>query len=88
MVIEVIAFIVGGVIMAWAFRSAAYAFSGTQWSGIAETAPPVEEEAMPSPEQTESSYRRRERVYQAMLYLLAFGVIGAFVLMAVGALAA
>jgi hypothetical protein len=87
MVIEVIAFIVGGVIVAWGFASASLAFGGGQHAGLHEVAP-VETERGPSEEQRARRARMRTRVNQALLYGLSLGVLAAFVLMVWGALVA
>lgn len=82
---EVVAFIVGGLVMAWAFRSAAFAFSGGDTSGLHEVAPPSEERAMPSAEDLEARYQRSHRFNQLVLYLAGLGVTGAIVALLVGA---
>lgn len=88
MVEEVVAFTFAAVVMLWAFRSAAYAFSGSERSGRHELAPGTQEAAMPDPEQSPPSDAPHQRVYQALLYLLALGVLGAMVAMLVGSLLA
>jgi hypothetical protein len=81
---EVVAFIVGGVVLAWAFRSAAFAFSGGDSSGLHEVAPPAEEQSLPSADDLEARYQRRHRFHQMALYLAGLGVTGAIVAMLVG----
>ena len=88
MVVEVIAFLFGGLVMAWAFRSAAYAFSGGSQAGMHEVAPPSEEAAMPTAEEIEARYQRTHRVHQAMLYLAGLAVTAAIVLLLIGSLVA
>jgi len=88
MVIEVIAFIVGGLIVAWGFASASLAFGGGQHAGLHEVAPPAATERGPSEEQRARRARMRTRVNQALLYGLSLGVLAAFVLMVWGALVA
>jgi len=83
--VEVIAFIVGGLVMAWAFRSAAFAFSGGSESGLHEVAPPSEQPAVPSSEDLEARYQRGHRFNQLVLYVAGLGVTGAIVAMLVGA---
>ena len=85
MVEEVVAFVFGGLVMVWAFRSAAFAFSGGDQAGLHEVAPPAEEAAMPTEEELEARYERTHRMHQALLYLVSFGVTGAIVAMLVGA---
>jgi len=85
---EVVAFIFAALVMAWAFRSAAFAFSGGSQSGLHELAPPTEEQAMPSAEDLEARYQRTHRVHQALLYLTGLAVTGAIVALLIGALAA
>lgn len=87
MVIEVIAFIVGGLIVAWGFASASLAFGGGQHAGLHEVAPAATESG-PSEEQRARRARMRTRVNQALLYGLSLGVLAAFVLMVWGALVA
>jgi hypothetical protein len=84
MVVEVIAFAFGALLMLWAFRSAAFAFSGGQHAGLHEVAPPSEEAAMPTPDELEARYQRTHRMHQAMLYLAGLGVVGAIVALLVG----
>ena len=88
MVVEVIAFVFGALVMAWAFRSAAFAFSGGQQAGLHEVAPPTEEAAMPTPEELEARYQRTHRVHQVLLGLASFAVLGAITALLVGALVA
>ena len=85
---EVIAFIFAGLLMAWAFRSAAYAFSGGTGAGLHEVAPPIEEQTAPSPEDLEASYQRRHRFHQLSLYVAGFAVTGAIIAMLIGSLVA
>ena len=82
---ELIAFIFAGLVMAWAFRSAAFAFSGGDRAGLHEPAPPTEEQAMPSAGDLETSYQRRHRFHQLVLYVTGLAVTGAIVAMLVGA---
>jgi hypothetical protein len=88
MVEEVIAFVLAGLVMAWAFRSAAFAFSGGDRSGLHEVAPPPEEAAMPTAEEIEARYQRHHRVHQAVISLASLGVAAALVALLIGALVA
>lgn len=84
MVLEVIAFIVGGLVMLWAFRSAAFAFSGGDSAGLHEVAPPAKEQSMPTADDLEARYQRRHQFHQLALYVAGIGVTGAIVAMLVG----
>ncbi len=81
---EVIAFIVAGVVMLWAFNAAAFAFSGGSSSGLHEVAPPPKEPTMPDPAKVAARDRRRRRMYQGLLYLVSFGVMAAFAGLLIG----
>ena len=85
---EAIAFIFAGLVMLWAFRSAAFAFSGGSHAGLHDTAPPTEEEAMPTAEDLERRHQRTHRFHQAVLYVTGLAVTGAIIAMLIGALVA
>jgi len=84
MVEEVIAFVLAGLVMVWAFNAAAFAFSGSAGSGLHEVAPPPKEASMPSTADVEARDRRRRRLHQGLLYLVSFGVMAAFVGLLIG----
>ncbi len=85
---EVIAFIFGGLVMVWAFRSAAFAFGGGESSGLHEVAPPSEEKAPPTSEELRARDQRSHRRNQFALYVAGLVVSGALVAMLIGALVA
>lgn len=88
MVVEVIAFVFGALVMVWAFRSAAFAFSGGEAAGLHEVAPPSEEQSMPTADDLEARYQRRHRFHQLVLYVAGVGVTGAIVAMLIGSVLA
>ena len=85
---QAIAFIFGGLVMVWAFRSAAFAFGGGETAGMHEVAPPAEEETGPSEAEVEAKYQRTHRMHQGLLYLAGIVVTAAIVGMLVGSLLA
>ena len=87
MVEEVIAFVFAAVVMAWAFRSAAFAFSGTERAGLHELAASAVE-AMLTAEELDVQDQRRQRVQQGLVLLAALGLAGALVALLIGALLA
>ncbi len=88
MVVELIAFAFAALVMTGAFRSAAFAFSGTDRSGLHALAQDADGITMLSAEELDSRYQRRHRMQQAALYLAALGVTAALTAMIVGALLA
>ena len=85
MVQEVAAFVVGGLVLAWAFRSAAYAFSGDDESGLHELAAPPNEAVMPSEADLEKRRRRSMMFNQLVIGAASLGVLAALVAIFVGA---
>ena len=65
---ELIAFFFSAVVMIWAFRSAAFAFSGTTRSGLHEVAKPSHEEVMLNSEQLALLYQRDNAIQQRLVY--------------------
>jgi hypothetical protein len=88
MVEEVIVFVLAGLVMLWAFRSAAFAFNGGDRSGLHEVASPSEAAAMLTAEEIEARYQRHHRVHQAGIFLASLGVAAALVALLIGALVA
>jgi hypothetical protein len=96
-VLEVIMFIVGGVVLAWAFRSLALASSGGERSGMHELgmasvseisdsddASDTEEESSESEAKMVKS-AGTQRLHQASNYLLSLAAMGALAAMLIGA---
>jgi hypothetical protein len=92
-VVEVIAFIVGGLVLAWGFRSLAFASSGGERSGMSEivlTARPTPDgEEEPDAEEvaaTAAASRRRQfRFHQIANYVLSLAALAALTAMLIGA---
>ena len=90
-VIEVIAFIVGGLVLTWGLRSAAFAFSGGEQSGRHEVGRPSmgssggSEEAPEADAPVAAKSARTQRFHQAVNYALSLAAMGALVAMLVGA---
>ncbi len=87
---EVIAFIFGGLVLIWAFRSAAFAFSGGERSGRHELAPAPAAERPTPPEEVRRRAATREaarhRIYRLMNFGLSLAALAALVAMLVGVL--
>ncbi len=95
-VVEVIAFIVGGLVLAWGFRSLAFAVSGGERSGMHELGAPSEASSAdsdsdepPEPAEAEAAEATRaartHRMHQVANYALSLAAMGALVAMLVGA---
>ena len=95
-VAEVIAFILGGLVLAWGFRSLAFASSGGDRSGMHELgtasvgatggsddAPDAEEEAAAVVTGVKSA--GTQRFHQAANYVLSLAAMGALAAMLIGA---
>ena len=85
MVQELIAFLFSALVMIWAFRSAAFAFSGTTRSGLHEVAKPRQEEVMLTSEQLASLYQRDNAIQQRLVYaagMVVSGSLGALLIAA------
>jgi hypothetical protein len=88
---EVVAFIVGGLVLAWGFRSLAFASSGDERSGRHEVgrslvSPSADVDDELESEATEAaSAARRHRFHQAANYTLSLSAMGALAAMLVGA---
>ena len=85
---EVIAFIFGGLVLIWAFRSAAFAFSGGERSGRHELAPAAERPTPPEEVRRRAATREaaRHRIYRLMNFGLSLAALAALVAMLVGVL--
>lgn len=95
-VLEVIMFVIGGLVLVWAFRSLAFASSGGERSGMHELGAPsvgsnADSEAAPEPEPEEvaaaeaASYQRRHRFHQLANYALSMAAMAALTAMLIGA---
>lgn len=92
-VVEVIAFIVGGLVLAWGFRSLAFASSGGDRSGLhelgrASVAATGGSEDVPEPEEAAEvvvKSARTQRFHQAANYVLSLAAMGALAAMLIGA---
>lgn len=93
---QVIAFVVGGLVLLWGFRSLAFASGGGERSGLhelgtASIASSGDSEDAPEPSGVEAaavaeaSYRRRERMYQVANYALSLAAMAALTAMLIGA---
>lgn len=88
---EVVAFIVGGLVLVWGFRSLAFASSGGERSGRHEVGRPLMNPSADADDEPESdvaeaaSAARRHRFHQVANYTLSLAAMGALVAMLVGA---
>ena len=91
---QVIAFVVGGLVLFWAFRSLAFASMGGERAGMHELGAPLagssgDSEDAPEPAEVaaaeEAAYRRRERMYQLANYVLSLAAMAALTAMLIGA---
>tara|TARA_Y100000588_G_scaffold246366_1_gene260723 strand:- start:1955 stop:2221 length:267 start_codon:yes stop_codon:yes gene_type:complete len=76
MVQELIAFLFSALVMIWAFRSAAFAFSGTARSGLHEVVKRRQEEIMLTSEQLAFLYQRDNAAQQRLVYAASVVVSG------------
>ena len=88
---EVVAFILGGLVLVWGFRSLAFASSGGERSGLHELGAPSEassSESDDAPEPDADAVAEAAgipRMHQVANYTLSLAAMGALVAMLVGA---
>lgn len=91
---EVVAFIVGGLVLAWGFRSLAFASSGGERAGMPEIVLPARESTPESDEEPDAdeaaaaavaSRQRQFRFHQLVNYALSLAALAALTAMLIGA---